>query len=151
MGLKSKKTAASIKKAVKKATTKKAVTKRARTPPFPAYEQWTTAQFWSFIRSGLRAKFSRWGPKYQVLSNAKRDYKGPNPRQRYEFECAVCKCHFPQKDVEVDHITPAGSLNCYEDLPAFVERLFCGVEGLRVVCKPCHLKITRESKESKNG
>lgn len=141
-----KKTAASTKKAVKKATSKKAVTKRARTPPFPPHPGWTTAQFFSFLRSGLRAKFSRWPPKYQVLSNAKRDYHGPNPRQRYEFVCAMCKKGHPQTNVEVDHIVEAGTLKTFDDLPTFCERLFCGVEGLQVLCKPCHKTKTKESK-----
>lgn len=141
-----KKTAASVKKAVRKATKKKAVTKRARTPPYTAYPEWTTAQFFSFLRSGLRAKFTRWPPKYKVLSNAKRNYTGSNPRQKYEFQCAECLSYYQQKQVEVDHIIACGSLNKLEDLPGFVERLFCGVEGLRVLCKPCHLKITKESK-----
>lgn len=133
------------KKATKKAV-KKAATKRPRTPPFPMWEQWTTAQFWSFIRSGLRAKFSRYPPKYEVLKNAKRPYKGSNPKQKYEFKCAECKKFYLQREVEVDHIIPCGSLKSYTDLPGFVERMFCGMDGLRVVCKPCHKRITKEAK-----
>lgn len=145
-----KKTTASIKKAVRKAATKKAVTKRARTPPYTAYPEWTTAQFFSFLRSGLRAKFTRWPPKFAVITAAKRPYTGSNPRQKYEFQCSECLSYYQQKQIEVDHIVACGSLNTLEDLPGFVERLFCAKEGLRVVCKPCHLKITRESKEKRD-
>ena len=118
-----------------------------RTPDFHAYPEWSESKFWAFIRSGLRAKFSRWPPKYTVLNDAKRPYKGPNKKQRYEYKCSECKKHHLQKDVEVDHIIPCGSLKQYEDLAGFVERMFCGKDGLRVVCKPCHKSITAESRK----
>lgn len=104
----------------------------------------TEAQYWSFIRSGLRAKSSRWPPKFNVLKRAKRTVSGK--RHRYEYECAICKDFFKESDVEVDHILPVGSLKSYSDLPQFVERLFCEEEGLRVLCKPCHLEVTHGKK-----
>lgn len=122
--------------------------KRTRTPDFDHYPAWSTAKFWSFVRSGLRAKWSRWPPKFEVLKNAQRAYKGDNPRQKYEYLCSECECYFPQKEVEVDHITPAGSLNKPEDLAGFVTRLFVGVGALRVLCKPCHKGITAKEKAS---
>jgi hypothetical protein len=113
-----------------------------KTPPFPAYPAWTTAKFWAFVRSGLRAKWSRWPPRFAALKNVKRTVTGQ--RHRYEFQCAVCQQWFKQKDVEVDHIESAGSLNKLEDLAGFVERLFVSEDRLRVVCKPCHKRITHE-------
>jgi hypothetical protein len=107
---------------------------------------YTEAAFWGFIRSGLRAKYQRWKPRYTALKNARRAYKGPNKQQKWEFLCELCDRWHMQKDVEVDHIVPCGSLKSYDDLPGFVERLFCEVDGLRVVCKPCHKEITAESR-----
>lgn len=138
-------TSVARKKVAKKATKPKV--SRARTPPFAAYPDWSSAKFWGFIRSGLRNKASRWPPKYEVLAEAKRVYDGDNKRQKFEYLCVICKRYHPQKEVEVDHIIPAGKLSCFEDLPGFVERLFCGKDGLRVLCKTCHLKITKEQKE----
>lgn len=138
----------------KKAPSKKATKKRVaanRTPPFEHWPEWSEAKFWGFIRSGLRSKANRYPVKYAVLADAKRPYTGDNKRQKFEYLCAVCKKYHPQKQIEVDHITPAGKLSCYEDLPGFVERLFCGKEGLRVVCKDCHREITRQHKENKNN
>ena len=43
-----------------------------KTPPFLAYPEWTTAKFWGFVRSGLREKFNRWPPKYNVIKKAGR-------------------------------------------------------------------------------
>jgi len=51
------------------------------------------------------------------------------------------------KEVAVDHIIPAGTLRCADDLPQFVERLFCEVDGLQVLCKTCHDKKTKKDKE----
>ena len=46
----------------------------------------------------------------------------------------------------VDHIHPAGSLNTAEDLPGFVERLFCEQDNLQVLCTACNDKKTLKEK-----
>lgn len=128
----------------KRAARKRAVKNNlARTPPYEPYPEWSTARFWGFVRSGLRAKANRWPPKFLVLKEAKRDYQGDNKRLKFEYLCAICQQYHPQKEIEVDHIVPCGKLSSFEDLPGFVERLFCGKEGLRVVCKSCHKELTR--------
>jgi 5-methylcytosine-specific restriction endonuclease McrA len=119
---------------------------RARTPPSKEWPEWSEAKKWGFIRSKLRAGWNRWPPKFAVLAAGKRKYEGPNKLQKHEFQCSECGEWFKQKDVEVDHIIPAGQLRAYEDLPAFVERLYCGVDSLRILCKPCHKVITKEQK-----
>jgi 5-methylcytosine-specific restriction endonuclease McrA len=102
----------------------------------------TESAFWSFIRSALRQKSRWWKPIVKCKLAARRIYKGDNKRQKYEYQCAKCKNWFPDKEVEVDHIIPAGSLKSGDDLKEFVEKLFCEAEGLRVLCKKCHHKIT---------
>lgn len=134
------------KRSLRKQSSPKPAKKRTRTPDFVEYPAWSTAKFWSFVRSGLRAKWSRWPPKFEVLKNAQRPYKGPNTRQKYEYQCSECKQWHIQKDVEVDHITPAGSLNDWSQLAGFCERLFVGVGKLRVLCKVCHKAITQKEK-----
>jgi len=114
-----------------------------KTPPFPAYPVWTTAKFWSFIRSGLRAKFSRWPPKYVVYAAAKRTLKVKKGNQKFEYQCAMCKEWFKMKQVEVDHITPCGSLKKWGDLSGFTKRMFCSQEHLRILCKLCHKQHTK--------
>lgn len=109
-----------------------------KTEPFPEYPEWSTAKFWTFIRSALRSAWSRYPVKYKVLANAKRNYKGPNKQQKYEFQCAECKEWFKAKEVSVDHITPAGTLRSYEDLPDFVRKLFVSEEELQVLCDKDH-------------
>lgn len=132
---------------------KKAAKKRvgkARTPPFPAYPEWSSAKFWGFIRSGLRSTYNKWPAKWKVLGESKRPYGGKDKRQKWEYKCSSCNKYHKGKDISVDHITPAGSLNNFEDLPGFVERLFCGEDGLQVLCKNCHDKKTLEERQQKD-
>jgi len=109
----------------------------------------TESAFWSFIRSGLRQKSRFWKPITQCKLNAKRAYKGPLKRQKFEYQCNSCKNWFQEKLINVDHIHPAGSLNCANDLPGFVERLFVEAEGLQVLCSNCHDKKTAKERENR--
>ena len=111
----------------------------------------TESAFWSFIRSGLRQKSRWWKPITQCKLNAKRAYKGVNKRQKFEYQCNDCKKWFAEKNINVDHIQPAGSLNCANDLPGFVERLFCEVDNLQVLCSGCHNIKTQNEKDGKRN
>lgn len=116
-----------------------------RVPRTRAGEEWTEARFFSFIRSGLRQMSRRWPPIVrQAIHKARRPYKGPNKRQKWEVQCAACEAWYKAAEVQVDHIIPCGSLKSFSDLPGFAERLFCEADGLRVLCKPCHKKRTEE-------
>ena len=108
----------------------------------------TESAFWGFIRSALRQKSRWWKPIAQAKTKAKRSYKGPNKRQRFEYQCAECLAWFPDKKINVDHIIPAGTLRCANDLPGFVERLFCEVDNLQVLCTTCHDKKTQNEKQT---
>jgi 5-methylcytosine-specific restriction endonuclease McrA len=106
----------------------------------------TESAFWSFIRSGLRQKSRFWKPITQCKMSNRRVYKGPLKRQKFEYQCAECLQWFPDKKVNVDHITPAGTLRCANDLPGFVERLFCEIDNLQILCSTCHNQKTQSEK-----
>ena len=110
----------------------------------------TEAAFWSFIRSALRQKSRWWKPIAQAKAKAKRKYVGPLKRQKFEYQCAVCLKWFAEKNINIDHIIPAGTLRSAEDLPGFVERLFVEVEGLQVLCSNCHDKKTAKERENRS-
>lgn len=129
---------------MKRPAVKKRATRVARTR---AGDTWTESRYFQFIRSALRQAFSRYPPKYQAKDRAKRTLEHKKGRQQYEYQCSHCNGWFPAKAVEVDHIEPAGSLRTYDDLPGFVRRLFCEVDGLQILCKECHLDKTTESRE----
>ena len=107
----------------------------------------TESMFWSFIRSALRQKSRWWKPITQCKLEARRPYKGPNKRQKFEYECNNCHRWFPEKSINVDHIVGAGSLNCGADLPGFVDRLFCEQDNLQVLCEKCHDAKTKLEKQ----
>ena len=107
----------------------------------------TESAFWSFIRSGLRQKSRWWKPITECKMKARRPYKGPNKRQKFEYLCNSCKTWFPDKQINVDHIVGAGSLNCGQDLPGFVDRLFCEQDNLQVLCTTCHDHKTKLEKK----
>ncbi len=95
---------------------------------------WNSTRYWGFIRSALRKAFAKYPPRYQTVAASKGG--------RNQYVCASCGQVYGKKDVAVDHITPCGTLRKYSDLPSFVERLFCGREGLQVLCKSCHYTKT---------
>jgi len=116
--------------------------------------EWSRSRYFSFIRSGLRRLWSKYPVKYKVLNEARRKYKGDDKRTKWEYQCAHCSNWFKAKEVQVDHIEPAGSLKDYSDLPKFVSTLFCGKENLQVLCSKgdnnCHsIKTKREREERK--
>ena len=107
----------------------------------------TESAFWSFIRSALRQKSRWWKPITECKMKARRPYKGPNKRQKFEYLCNSCNRWFPEKQINVDHIVGAGSLNCGQDLPGFVDRLFCEQDNLQVLCTTCHDHKTKLEKQ----
>jgi len=122
--------------------------KAIRSPKVRNAGTMTESAFWSFIRSGLRQKSRWWKPITECKLKAKRLYKGPNKRQKFEYQCKSCNNWFPEKQINVDHIVPAGSLNCAQDLPGFVERLFCETNNLQCLCTDCHDKKTKDERKS---
>jgi 5-methylcytosine-specific restriction endonuclease McrA len=131
----------------KNATKRRTKIPRAKTPKGRNAGTMTESAFWSFIRSALRQKSRWWKPITECKLKAKRAYKGPNKRQKFEYKCALCNNWFPEKQINVDHIKPAGSLNCAQDLPGFVERLFCEQDNLQVLCETCHDQKTKLEKK----
>lgn len=84
------------------------------------------------------------------MKESRREYTGKG-RQKWEYQCSVCSNWFPQKNIEIDHIVECGSIRKWEDLTPFAQRLFCGKEGLRVVCKQCHKEITKNQRFKKKN
>jgi hypothetical protein len=120
--------------------------KKPRTPKIRNAGTMTESAFWSYIRSALRQKSRFWKPITKAKMEARRPYRGPNKRQKFEYLCFICNKYYPQKHINVDHVVPAGSLNSAQDLPGFVERLFCEENNLQVLCTTCHDRKTKEDK-----
>ena len=109
----------------------------------------TESAYWGMIRSTLRRGTRYWKPVVKARNEARRKYVGENKRQKWEYKCAKCKKYFKGTEVQVDHITPVGSLKCKEDLPGFIERL-TPEEGFQLLCKECHIVKTNKEKKKTN-
>ncbi|MDY0087105.1 MAG: HNH endonuclease signature motif containing protein [Coriobacteriia bacterium] len=112
----------------------------------------TEAQFRGWIRSSLRRMSQRWKPIYQTYNKSKRPATAADSakwgnRIKYVYQCEQCREWFPKKLVEVDHIVPCGSLTDIEkDAGPFILRMLCEIDGLRLLCEPCHQVITQEQR-----
>ena len=113
--------------------------------------RWSEARYFSFIRSALRKASMRYPVKTDALiaSRRPRTEASGEGKHTYEHQCATCEFWFQGKDVAVDHIVGAGSLKTFDDLAGFVERLFCELKGLQVLCKACHTIKTNHEKGKK--
>lgn len=127
--------------------TKKKTVRRTAAPKNRNAGTMSESAFWTFIRSALRQKSRWWKPITECKLKARRPYKGVNRRQKFEYQCNTCKKWFPDKEINVDHIVGAGSLNCSADLAGFVDRLFCEQDNLQVLCETCHNTKTQLEKQ----
>jgi len=112
-------------------------------------DQWTAGRVKSFIVSALRTGARRWPPKYMCLQAACTGQRINEKTKRLakHYTCAKCQEDYTSKDVEVDHIEPVVSVgDGFIDWNVFIERLFCPIENLQVLCKPCHKKKTKEER-----
>ena len=123
-------------KIVKKVT-KPRVVRKIIEKPF-ADGSMTSNAFFSMIRAALRNK-SRWYKSITIAKNrAKVAYIGPNKKRKWMYRCERCFQLHDGKSINVHHKIECGKLNSFEDLPGFVERLFCSSEHLIVLCNNCH-------------
>jgi 5-methylcytosine-specific restriction endonuclease McrA len=107
---------------------------------------WTAARYNSFVKGGLRSTSQRWPPRYSVLAASRRGKRvNPASGRMAEFhECASCKNLFVSKDVEVNHITPVVPISGFDSWDGVIKRLFCEADNLEVLCKPCHLLVSKQ-------
>ena len=119
--------------------------------PFNAGTQ-TKAAFFGMLKNALRRLSMYWKPIALCKLNARRAYKGPNKRRKWEYQCAECKNYFPGEKISVDHIIPVGSLGSFEDIEGVVKRLFVEVDQLQCLCSGCHdIKSQKENNERRNA
>ena len=140
-------------KNVKKAAAKRKPSKRVLVPrPFGSGTL-TAAGKHAKIVSALRGGSKWWKPKMECLNMAcvgqRTNVK--TGRLAKHFTCAHCNEVFPAKDVQVDHITPLVDPCGFTGWDGFIERLFCEVDGMQVLCKPCHQIKTNEEKAARSA
>ena len=96
------------------------------------------------IIAALRLLARYWSPKKEARKAAmvmvdKGLYKNGNQKKVQQFKCRECAELFGTKEVQVDHIDPVVSVERgFTDWNDYIDRLFCSVDNLQVLCKPCH-------------
>ena len=115
--------------------------------------EWTEARFKSFVTSALRAASRRWPPKYAALKAAfaGRQVNAKTGKLAMHYKCIKCKKLFIAADVQVDHIKPVvDPKKGFVSWDDFINRIFCEIENLQTLCKPCHkVKTDQEKLERK--
>lgn len=115
--------------------------------------EWTEARFKSFVTSALRAASRRWPPKYKALKEAfaGRKVNAKTGKLAMHYTCAACKKLYAATDVQVDHIKPVvDPKKGFVSWDVYINRMFCEIEDLQVMCKPCHkIKTDQEKLERK--
>lgn len=125
----------------------KQASKRKKTKK-PQTKEQQLKKFLTSLRSAMRRK-SMHSPMLRWAKLAvRRDYEGPE-RHKFEYPCTICKEWFPDKEIEVDHIIPCGTLTKIEDIPEFSRKLFCLEDNLRILCKECHRDVTNKQRKKK--
>jgi len=101
-------------------------------------------QFYT-IMSAIKRCFSRSPTHREALNKAKCPRK-KGPRGGARYRCAKCKKDFASKDVQVDHIgpiVPIGILSKDMTWDEIVNRVFCSIDNLQILCLDCHKKKSR--------
>lgn len=53
------------------------------------------------------------------------------------------------KNIIVDHINPIVPIEGWDSFDGLIKRLFCGEEGLQLLCRNCHLLKTKEENDAR--
>jgi 5-methylcytosine-specific restriction endonuclease McrA len=87
-------------------------------------------------------KVFRWSPAYR---NALKMAIVDKTKGYETYKCSACNSVVPRSDKQVDHripVTDRGGWNGSWD--TYAERIFCSVENLDVLCKPCHKEKSKK-------
>lgn len=107
--------------------------------------RWTEAKWHSFIKNQLRGATRKWAPISDCLSRAR--------VSRGLYKCEGCGAEVPPtvkdgsrrvKNVFVDHIEPIVPVTGWVSWDSCIERMFCEIDNLQLLCKECHDKKSNE-------
>lgn len=106
-----------------------------------------------WLISQLRRLTLRYPPAFNYINSKKIVYyiksKKGKDLKRVKFNCDKCgKQNLKRSEVNLDHKIPVVSSTGFEDIGVFLERLFCDISNLWLICLSCHSEKTQsENKE----
>lgn len=111
----------------------------------------TRSEFYVWLRGLLRRGWSKHPLKVNKMRDARfkvdKVFKNGKIAKVWHCKCELCSKTGPQKEFEVDHIVPAGSLRCFQDIEGFIKRLlFVKEDDLRILCKECNATLAYSEK-----
>jgi 5-methylcytosine-specific restriction endonuclease McrA len=92
-----------------------------------------------FAIAALRRASYRWPANSEALKKAR--------IARNEYECAGCNNVFGRREIQKDHIEPVVPTTGWDSFDSFIERLYCKVDGIAILCKKCHSVKTKAENE----
>lgn len=117
-----------------------------------------TAKDRGLIKGAVRRAFTRSELYREKLLLNQIEHSDPrNPRCKRWGWCEVCGWVQPQWKLQIDHIDPVVPLEvtfAEMSLDLLVDRMWCIIEGLQVICEDCHDRKTaleRARKKELNG
>ena len=60
------------------------------------------------------------------------------------YECAICKKHFRQEEIQIDHIIPVVKLTGFTTWDDYIKRMLPLPEGFQILCLADHKQKTAE-------
>ena len=131
------------------------MTKKQRVARTRGGGRYTEAEYRGKLRAAIRRVSMYWPPKNDCL-NAGRRKRQLSGRHKYEYQCEGCGHWFLAKEMDVDHVTPAGGFQTPEEFGQWVERVLVehyaedGTQQLQRLCKEnCHKKKTALERKKK--
>ena len=103
--------------------------------------------FFTWLRGCLRRCWNKSPLKIEVLKNKRIRMDNGKGRIVWGAVCSMCGGSFPQNQIQVDHVVPAGSLQDVSDIEGFVTRLLMS-DDLRLVCKGCNAALAYADKHN---
>lgn len=110
--------------------------------PWDSSKTWKSeAEFWTWLRGGLRKLWMRYPPSID-WKNAQCFKPPPEYRGKAKSVgvCQLCGELVGKSQAEVDHIEEAGSLRSWDDVGVFVKNLLDVNDNWQLVHKECHKK-----------
>jgi len=103
----------------------------------------------NLIKQALRAATLKWHIRNETKQGARvyikeGEFKNGKPKKRVYYKCKICRGNFKTGDVQVDHIDEIGKFT--GDWNDYIERMFCDISNLQVLCKDCHKKKTKKAR-----